>query len=214
MKDNRFAGLLLILSPIVIIISAALNPHGFGDWADTRALLGSLGGNPGLTSVAALIYTLGFILFAAGFFGIKDSMFNGSNARYMNLAGFFVIVGTAGSLIEGGLVVGAGGAAAAPEGRGMATAIALITGAEGIGTLSTCAVSIGFALSGISILIERNYHIIIGGLTAVIGIFVLYAASDDYYSNLTQYAITAWLAMSLIIGVYTILQTNKNTTSK
>ena len=138
-------------------------------------------------------------------------MFNGSNARYMNLAGFFVIVGTAGSLIEGGLVVGAGGAAAAPEGRGMATAIALITGAEGIGTLSTCAVSIGFALTGLSMLIKKNYHLVIGGLTAIIGIFMLFAASDDYYSNITGSAVIAWLAMSLIIGVITFLQTGKNT---
>jgi len=218
MNDIRFAGSLLVLSSIVIMIGTALNPHGFGDWGDTRALLGFLGGNPGLTSVSALVAMLGYILFAAGFFGIRDSMFNGSGTRYMTLAGFFVIIGAAGFLIESGLVVGAGGAAAAPEGRGMATAIALITGAEGVGTLSLCAVSIGFALAGISILIQRNYHIVIGGLTAAIGIFALYAASDDYYSNLTQYAIIAWLAMSLIIGVATI--TNKrsslahNTTPK
>ena len=133
-SDSRTAGSLLVLAPVVIFIGALLNPHGFGDWSDMRGLLASLGGDPGLTSVSSLIVMIGFILFAAGFGKIKDLMGNGSGAPFMQLGALFIIVGVAGAAVEHGLIAGSGGAAAAPEGRGMATAIALITGAEGVGT--------------------------------------------------------------------------------
>mgnify|MGYP001419653568 CR=1 FL=1 len=204
MSDSRVAGSLLVLAPIVIIIGALLNPHGFGDWSDTRGLLASLGGDPGLTSVSSLVVMIGFILFAAGFGKIRDLMGDGSGAPFMQIGALFIIVGVAGAAIECGLVAGSGGAAAAPEGRGMATAIALITGAEGVGTLSSCALFIGFALGGISFVIQKNYPMIIGVLLAATGILGLYAASDEYYSDLMGYSCLAFGVMSLVTGVLTI----------
>ena len=206
MSDSRLAGSLLVLAPIVIFIGALLNPHGFGDWSDMRGLLASLGGDPGLTSVSSLIVMIGFILFAAGFGKIRDLMGNGTGAPFIQLGALFIIVGVAGAAVEHGLVAGSGGAAAAPEGRGMATAIALITGAEGVGTLSSCAVFIGFALTGISFLIQKNYPLIMGALLTVIGVVGLYAVSDEYYSDLAGYSFLALGVMSLVTGILTIRQ--------
>ena len=206
MSDSRVAGSLLVLAPIVIFIGALLNPYGFGDWSDTRGLLGDLGGNPGLTSVSSLVVMIGFIFFAAGFGKISGAMSNGSGAPFMQIGASFIIVGVAGTAVECGLIAGSGGAAAAPEGRGMATAIALITGAEGVGTLSSCALFIGFALAGISFLIQKNYPLIIGALLAVVGILGVYAVSDEYYSDLAGYSFFALLVMSLITGILTVRQ--------
>ena len=204
MSDSRVAGFLLILAPIVIFIGALLNPYGFGDWSDTRGLLGDLGGNPGLTSVMSLVVMIGFVLFAAGFGKISDAMSNGSATPLMRIGALFIVVGAAGTAVECGLIAGSGGAAAAPEGRGMATAIALITGAEGVGTLSSCAIFIGLALAGISFLIQKNYPMIVGALLVVVGVLGVYAVSDEYYGDLSGYSFGALLVMSLITGILTV----------
>ena len=204
MSSRALAGYCLILSPLVILIGSLLNPHGFDNWSDTKGLLASLGGDPGLTSVSVLLISVGFILFAAGFAGIRDEMSDGSSAKYMKIAVIFMIIGVAGTLGESGLIAASAGAAAAPEGRGMATAIALITGAEGVGAMSTSISFIGFALAGTAFLIGKNYHMIVGGLITISGILGIYAASTDYYSNLMAAAFLVWVIMTVVTGVLTI----------
>ena len=153
-----------------------------------------------------LVTSIGFILYAAGRAGIRDTMSDGSGAKYIKLGVLFVIIGVASVLVESGLIAGAAGSAAAPGGRGMATAVALFTGAEGVGAIGSSVCFIGFALAGIAFLVQKNYHIIIGGLAALSGIFGAYAAATDYYneSNLMAIAFITWFVLTILIGILTV----------
>ena len=217
MNSRALTGLLLIIGPIAMIVGFAgwILCLGSADWSDTKAVIQSLGENVNGIKPFAMVGTLGLLLGVAGLGGIKKSMEGGPGHSIAGLGFLLMVVGIAGSVIETGLTLGSGeasstaakaAAAGAAESAASASAVAssLYAASQAVGASMTALAMLGFGVIGCGLLIQKNFHTVIGALIIVAGIMGLVVASVDYSSQLMGIPYVAYAVLTLAMGIITV----------
>ena len=217
MSLRTLTGLLLIIGPIAMIVgfSGWIVLVGSVDFSDTAAVIQALGENASALKPFALVGTVGLLLALAGIGGIKSSMEGGSGHSIAGLGFLLMVIGLAGSVAETGFTLGsadasskaaAAGAAGAAESAASASAVAssLYAASQAAGATFTALAFLGYGIIGCGILIQKNFHTVIGVLIIVAGIVGVIVSSVDYQSTLMFIPYVAYLILTLAMGVITV----------
>jgi len=149
------------------------------------------------------------VLFVAGFAKVKDTLVGGGGELYAKLGFLMFAVVLPGAMVELGLVAAAADTAAIAGGAGMSTAAALWAASQGVGTVATVIPLIGLGLIGIAMVIQKNYHVLVGILLIITG--VLGATFPVIFGYDSPNMFVVWIALTLstiITGIVTIRSTN------
>ena len=217
MSSRTLTGLLLIIGPIAMIVGFAgwVLLAGSVDFSDTKAVIQLLGENVSGIRPFALLGTVGLLLALAGIGGIKNSMEGGSGHSIAGLGFLLMVIGLAGSVAETGLTLGTGeasskaaqaAAAGAAESAASASAVAssLYAASQAVGAAFTTLAFLGYGIVGCGILIQKNFHTVIGALIIVAGIVGIIVGSVDYQSPLMFISYLAYMILTLAMGVITV----------
>ena len=126
-----------------------------------------------------------------------------------------MVIGLAGSVAETALTLGTGeasskaaqaAAAGAAESAASASAVAssLYAASQAVGAAFTALAFLGYGIVGCGILIQKNFHTVIGALIIVAGIVGIIVASVDYQSQLMFISYLAYMILTLAMGVITV----------
>ena len=55
-----------------------------------------------------------------------------------------------------------------------------------------------------AMVMQKNYHVVVGSLVAVVAVLGVVGAATDYYGDLMQYVWIAWAATTLVLGALTV----------
>ena len=228
MSSRTLTGLLLIIGPIAMIVgfSGWIVVLGDTDFSDTKAIIPALGDHVGGIKPFALVGTVGLLLALAGIGGVKNSMDGGPGHSIAGLGFLLMVIGMVGAVAETGLTLGTGeasstaakAAAAAAAAAGTdgaaglagdaATASAVATSlwaaSQAVGAALSAVAFLGFGIVGCGILIQKNFHTVIGALMIVGGIIGAIVACADYQSPLMFIPYVAYPVLTLAMGVITV----------
>ena len=200
MGSKMQTGLLLIIGIIVSLVGwMAIYPGS--DGSDTTAAINAadLMADPILAKFGMLMGFGGMGAIFLGFLNISRKMAaaNGAGADYANISAIMALILVAMMAIGIGLEWAVTEASDAAEGtRLMVHSFALQTPFSFVGGLL-------MALLGIGIILEKNYHIIIGGLAVVAGILFIISLVDA----IDIVSFFGWIGMMLValgLGVQTL----------
>ena len=236
-SEKNISAVLLVVCPIVVFAMyfTLLSTVGDADWSDIKGVTLLLGQDSSNIGIGMAIVTVAMGLMFASYGYVRSTMTGGSGAGLANI-GFVLIVGMfAAFLIENGLIAAAadssstgqaaGAAAAAAavaagdaanaEAIGAATASAagvsigatLFVASQGIGTIGTITGFLGFILIGLSMIIQKNWNIIVAILLIITGLLGTVGTPIIGYDSDTMFIV--WVSMMVTIsvtGVFTYLR--------
>ena len=195
----------LILGVVVSMIGWMFIYPADGDGSSTPAEnAAALMGDPGLAKVGMLMGFGGMIALMMGFLNIARKMAAGTGlgAAFANVSGIFSL----GLIIVMTFLLGVEWAAVEASSAEIGTALMQIS----MAAETTFMVSCGLVLLtlGVGIIVEKNYHVIIGGATAVLGVAFLISIATGAAGIL---GFIGWIGMMLIalaLGVQTLRSQN------
>ena len=202
MESKMQTSLLLIIGPIVALVGwMFIYPAGEGvatmDAADLMA-------DPGLSKVGML---LGFGGMAALFIGLlnvsrKMASGGGPGASYANISGIAALV----LVVLCAFMLGIEWAVAEASSDAIGIDLMQISVASETTFFTSCGILM--LLLGVGIILEKNYHIAIGGLAVIAGLGFLASFGGE---SLEMGGFVGWLVMMLValgIGVQTLRSKN------
>ena len=201
MELKMQTSLFCILGAIVSMVGWMFIYPASGDGSATAATnAADLMADPGLAKVGMLMGFGGMIALMMGFLNIARKMAAGTGlgSAFANVSGVFSL----GLIIVMTLLLGVEWAAVEASSAEIGTALMQISTASE----TTFMVSMGLVLStlGIGIIIEKNYHVIIGGFTAIVGVTFLISMVGGGAGIL---GFIGWIGMLLVriaLGVQTL----------
>ena len=228
-SEKNIAAISLFLAPILMFLSFVILLGGDNvDQSDILAFTMLLGENSSNVGTAMVIVTIFMGIMFSGFGYVRSTMAGGSGAGLANM-GFFLIIGLfVAFLVENSLwaaaadssstgqAAGAAAAAAAvaagdaanAEAIGAATASAagvsigatLFVASQGIGTIGTITGFLGFILIGLSMIIQKNWNIIVAILLIITGLCGTVGTPIIAYDSDTMFFLV-WIPMMVTISV-------------
>ena len=201
MELRMQTSLFLILGAIVSMVGWMLIYPASGDGSATAAEnAADLMGDPGLAKVGMLMGFGGMGAMMMGLLNIARKMAAGTGlgAAFANVSGVFSL----GLIIVMTFMLGIEWAAAEASSLELGTALMQISSAGN----TTFMVSCGLVLLtlGVAIIVEKNYHVIIGGAATISGVAFLISLSGVAVDML---GFIGWIAMTLTgiaLGVQTL----------
>ena len=192
--------LFLILGVVVSMVGWMFIYPGDGDGSATPAEnAAALMGDPASAKVGMLMGFGGMIALMMGFLNIARKMDTGTGlgAAFANVSGVFSL----GLIIVMVLMLGIEWAVAGASSAETGTALMQISTASE----TTFMVSCGLLLLtlGVGIIVEKNYHVIIGGATAIVGVFFLISITAGASSLM---GFLGWIGV-MLVGIALAAQT-------
>ena len=205
MELKMQTSLFLILGVIVSMVGWMFIYPGDGDGSATPAEnAAALMADPGLAKVGMLMGFGGMIALMMGFLNIARKMAAGTGlgAAFANVSGVFSL----GLIIVMTLLLGVEWAAVEASSAEIGTALMQISKASE----TTFVVSMGLVLLtlGIGIIVEKNYHVIIGGFAAIVGATFLISMVGGGAGILGFISWIGMLLVGLALGVLTLRSQN------
>ena len=200
MELKMQTSLFLILGAIVSMVGWMFIYPGNGDGSASAAdNAAALMGDPGLAKVGMLLGFGGMGAMMMGFLNIARKMAAGTGlgSAFANVSGVFSLA----LIIVMTLLLGVEWAAVEASSAEMGTALMQISKASE----TTFVVSMGLVLLtlGIGIIVEKNYHVIIGGFAVIVGATFLISMVGGGAGIL---GFISWIGM-LIVGIAIGVQT-------
>ena len=205
MQLKMQTSLTLILGTVVSLIGWMFIYPDSGSMDATAAEEASeLMADPGLSKVGMLMGYGGMGAVFVGFLNISRKMASGdgAGAAYANISALLSVA----LFVLGTLVIGVEWGIAEAGSAATGTALMQIS----IATETTFTMSCGFLmlLLGIGIILEKNFHIVIGGLSVLAGALFLIGNLSE---GLAMGGFIAWVAMMVVavaLGVQTLRSTD------
>ena len=199
MTSRTMMGRLLILGPCTIWAAWLIwgGILGFPDAGDHTAMVAAVSANAGVTKWLLGLAALGMFLMVAGLQGLRNSMPGGQGSDYVAMGVLITTLSAAFGLGEIALTIVAGDVGAAGN---VPTAMTIYLAGNGIGSLSTAGIFLGFTVIGLGVYIEKNHNTIIAILLLVSGLFGLGLSLYDYGSQLIGIAYLAMILSVISIG--------------
>ena len=221
-SEKNIAAVLLVICPIVVFAMyfTLLSTIGDADWSDIKGITLLLGEDSSNIGIGMAIVTVAMGLMFASYGYVRSTMTGGSGAGLANM-GFFLIIGLfAAFVVENSLWAAAadsaatGMAAAAAAGdpnvagpAGLSTGATLFVASQGVGTIGTITGFLGFILIGLSMVIQKNWNIIVAILLIITGLLGTVGTSIIGYDSDNMFLV--WVSMMVTIsvtGVFTYLR--------
>ncbi len=195
MTDRVTTGWILIAAAILgfggWILWGAL--MGFPDSSDGDAIIKASSDNKDLTIIIFTVASIGFALMVMGFRAVASNY--GNDSVLLSIGKFMLIPGLAISLVESASIIGiaqAGPSAVAD------TLFALSVAAGGIGTSLLFG---GIGLIGLTFLMQKSLHVVVGILMVVGGVVGLVVPLIDYTLQIMFIAYICMVASALAIAI-------------
>ena len=190
----------LILGSLVSFLGwFFIYPGGDGPDATAAENAANLMANPGAAKVGMLMGFGGMGAMFMGFLNISRNMAsgNGPGSSFGNVSGVFALA----LIIVGVFMIGIEWGAAEASSAETATSLMEISKVSETSFFLAC----GFLLLliGIGIILEKNYHVIIGGFSAIAGVSFLAANAGG---DLGMLGFIGWIGM-LLVGIALGVQT-------
>tara|TARA_B100001540_G_scaffold87290_1_gene78807 strand:- start:915 stop:1589 length:675 start_codon:yes stop_codon:yes gene_type:complete len=220
-SEKNIAAISLFLAPILMFSTFLILLSGVDAQAsDILAFTMTLGENSSNVGTGMVIVTIFMGIMFSGFGYVRSTMAGGSGAGLANM-GFFLIIGLfAAFVVENSLWAAAadsaatGMAAAAAAGdpnaagpMGVSTGATLFVASQGVGTIGTITGFLGFILIGLSMIIQKNWNIIVAILLIITGLLGTVGTPIIGYDSDTMFIV--WVSMMVTIsvtGVFTYLR--------
>ena len=220
-SEKNIAAISLFLAPILMFLSFVILLGGDSvDQSDILAYTMYLGENSSDVGIAMVLASIFMGIMFSGFGYVRSTMAGGSGAGLANM-GFFLIIGLfAAFVVENSLWAAAadsaatGMAAAAAAGdpnaagpAGVSTGATLFVASQGVGTIGTITGFLGFILIGLSMIIQKNWNIIVAILLIITGLLGTVGTPIIGYDSDTMFIV--WVSMMVTIsvtGVFTYLR--------
>ena len=195
MTDRVTTGWILIAAAILgfggWILWGAL--MGFPDSSDGDAIIKASSDNKDLTIIIFTVAAIVFALMVMGFRAVASNY--GNDSVLLSIGKFMLIPGLAISLVESASIIGiaqAGPSAVAD------TLFALSVAAGGIGTSLLFG---GIGLIGLTFLMQKSLHVVVGILMVVGGVVGLVVPLIDYTLQIMFIAYICMVASALAIAI-------------
>ena len=213
-SEKNIAAISLFLAPILMFLTfLILISDVDGQQSDILAFTMVLGENSSNIGTGMVIVTIFMGIMFSGFGYVRSTMAGGSGAGLANM-GFFLIIGLfVAFLVENSLWAAAadsaatGMAAAAAAGdpnaagpAGVSTGATLFVASQGIGTIGTIIGFLGFILIGLSMIIQKNWNIIVAILLIITGLCGTVGTPIIGYDSDTMFFLV-WIPMMVTISV-------------
>jgi hypothetical protein len=213
-SEKNIAAISLFLAPILMFLSFVILLGGDSvDQSDILAYTKYLGQNSSDVGIAMVLASIFMGIMFSGFGYVRSTMAGGSGAGLANM-GFFLIIGLfVAFLVENSLWAAAadsaanGLAAAAAAGdpnaagpAGVSTGATLYVASQGIGTIGTITGFLGFILIGLSMIIQKNWNIVVAILLIIIGLLGTVGTSIIGY-DADEMFFLVWIPMMVTISV-------------
>ena len=220
-SEKNIAAISLFLAPILMFLTFLILLSGVNEaQSDILAYTMQLGENSSDVGIAMVIASIFMGIMFSGFGYVRSTMAGGSGAGLANM-GFFLIIGLfVAFLVENSLWAAAadsaatGMAAAAAAGdpnaagpAGVSTGATLFVASQGVGTIGTITGFLGFILIGLSMIIQKNWNIIVAILLIITGLLGTVGTPIIGYDSDTMFIV--WVSMMVTIsvtGVFTYLR--------
>jgi|TARA_B100001971_G_scaffold184790_1_gene183586 hypothetical protein len=166
---------------------------GFPDSSDGDAIIKASSDNKDLTIIIFTVASIGFALMVMGFRAVASNY--GNDSVLLSIGKFMLIPGLAISLVESASIIGiaqAGPSAVAD------TLFALSVAAGGIGTSLLFG---GIGLIGLTFLMQKSLHVVVGILMVVGGVVGLVVPLIDYTLQIMFIAYICMVASALAIAI-------------
>lgn len=195
MTDRVTTGWVLIAAAILgfggWILWGAL--MGFPDSSDGDAIIKASSDNKDLTIIIFTVASIGFALMVMGFRAVASNY--GNDSVLLSIGKFMLIPGLAISLVESASIIGI---AQAGPGAVADTLFALSVAAGGIGTSLLFG---GIGLIGLTFLMQKSLHVVVGILMVVGGVVGLVVPLIDYTLQIMFIAYICMVASALAIAI-------------
>ena len=195
MTDRVTTGWILIAAAILgfggWILWGAL--MGFPDSSDGDAIIKASSDNKDLTIIIFTVASIGFALMVMGFRAVASNY--GNDSVLLSIGKFMLIPGLAISLVESASIIGI---AQAGPGAVADTLFALSVAAGGIGTSLLFG---GIGLIGLTFLMQKSLHVVVGILMVVGGVVGLVVPLIDYTLQIMFIAYICMVASALAIAI-------------
>ena len=195
MTDRVTTGWVLIAAAILgfggWILWGAL--MGFPDSSDGDAIIKASSDNKDLTIIIFTMASIGFALMVMGFRAVASNY--GNDSVLLSIGKFMLIPGLAISLVESASIIGI---AQAGPGAVADTLFALSVAAGGIGTSLLFG---GIGLIGLTFLMQKSLHVVVGILMVVGGVVGLVVPLIDYTLQIMFIAYICMVASALAIAI-------------
>ena len=213
-SEKNIAAISLFLAPILMFLSFVILLGGDSvDQSDILAYTKYLGQNSSDVGIAMVLASIFMGIMFSGFGYVRSTMAGGSGAGLANM-GFFLIIGLfVAFLVENSLWAAAadaaanGLAAAAAAGdpnaagpAGVSTGATLYVASQGVGTIGTITGFLGFILIGLSMIIQKNWNIVVAILLIIIGLLGTVGTSIIGY-DADEMFFLVWIPMMVTISV-------------
>ena len=166
---------------------------GFPDSSDGDAIIKASSDNKDLTIIIFTVASIGFALMVMGFRAVASNY--GNDSVLLSIGKFMLIPGLAISLVESASIIGI---AQAGPGAVADTLFALSVAAGGIGTSLLFG---GIGLIGLTFLMQKSLHVVIGILMVVGGVVGLVVPLIDYTLQIMFIAYICMVASALAIAI-------------
>ena len=200
MELKMQTSLFLILGAIVSMVGWMFIYPADGDGSASAAdNAAALMGNPGLAKVGMLLGFGGMGAMMMGFLNIARKMAarTGLGAAFANVSGVFSLA----LIIVMTFLVGVEWAVVEASSAEIGTALMQISSASETAFMLSCGLLL--LTLGIGIIVEKNYHVIIGGVAAIVGVSFLISIVGGAAGQL---GFIGWIGM-LIVGIALGVQT-------
>jgi len=201
MGSKMQTGLFLVIGTIVSLIGwMFIYPVNGGPDATAAENAADIMADPGLAKVGMLMGFGGMGAVFVGFLNISRKMAagDGAGASYANISAILAVA----LVVMGVFTIGIEWAAAEASSAAAGTALMQISLAGS--TSFTMACGLLMVLLGIGIILEKNFHMIIGGLSVIAGALFLLGNIDD---GLAMSGFIGWIGMMLValgLGIQTL----------
>jgi len=166
---------------------------GFPDSSDGDAIIKASSDNKDLTIIIFTVASIGFALMVMGFRAVASNY--GNDSVLLSIGKFMLIPGLAISLVESASIIGI---AQAGPGAVADTLFALSVAAGGIGTSLLFG---GIGLIGLTFLMQKSLHVVVGILMVVGGVVGLVVPLIDYTLQIMFIAYICMVASALAIAI-------------
>ena len=197
--------LFLILGVIVSMVGWMFIYPADGDGSSTAAEnAAALMGDPGLAKVGMLLGFGGMIALMMGFLNIARKMAAGTGlgAAFANVGGVFSLA----LIVIMTLLVGVEWAVVEASSVEIGTALMQISAASETSFMVCCGLLL--LTLGVGIIVEKNYHVIIGGAAAIVGFSFLISIATGFSSLMGFIGWIGMLLTAIALGVQTLRSQN------
>lgn len=211
MASKALTGWMLLIGPLLgFIMFTFVNPAGWED--DFAVQVADILDNPALATIGGFLGCVGMLAAMIGTAFLSRSM-QGDQKRGSDLAGLAAVLAL---LSAGVLLVVAGLNIAIDNSEWIAkggNAEAAYATAEGIWHVVEISMGGAILMLGIAILLQKNFHLVVGGITAILGACLvvgsLIGADNSAGEVFLTIGFLGWLIITLIIGGLILLAEKK-----